>query len=167
MMDKITLERIEKAHPKIREELKQQYLEINSILPKNARLRFASVYRTPEEQAKLFKQRPKVTNANSWQSMHQYGVAFDIVMLYDNDNNGKFEEASWDLKKDINKDGTPEWRLVIAYFESKGWEWAGRWKSFPEAPHFQKAFGLTWQQMKKRIDTGQSFINNGIRYINL
>jgi len=130
-------------------------------------LRFAYVYRTPEEQAKLFKQRPKVTNANAWQSIHNYGLAFDIVLLYDNDGNGTFEEASWSLKKDIDKDKTPEWTQVINYFKSKGWFHGGDWKNFPDQPHFEKPFNHSWQQMKAKIDKGDFRTENGIKYITL
>lgn len=53
-MDSITLQRIEQAHPKIRKQLSQQYKEANNLLGKNVRLRFAYVFRTPEEQIKNF-----------------------------------------------------------------------------------------------------------------
>jgi len=72
--------------------------------------------------------------------MHNYGVAFDIVILKDLDNNGTFETASYDLDK--------HWMAVTNYFKSKGWEWGGDWKSFKDAPHFQKAFGFTTAQLK-------------------
>lgn len=165
--DPITLTRIAQAHPKIREQLRQEYIEVSAMLPPFARLRFSHVYRTPEQQRQLFKQRPRVTRADAWQSIHNYALAFDIVMLYDNDRNGTFEEASWDMRKDIDGNGIAEWKLVIDYFVSKGWEWGGAWKSFPDAPHFEKNFGLTWRQMKQRIDEKKSFIDNGITYINL
>ena len=158
-MDKITINRIKLAHPKIREELLEQYNEINNRLPMNVRLRFAYVLRTPEEQHKLFIQRPKVTKADSWQSIHNYGLAFDIVMLYGKDGNGTFELASWEMNK--------YWMQVVEYFKLKGWEWGGDWKSFKDAPHFQKAFGLSWRQMKSKIDTNDFTIENGIKYINL
>ncbi len=163
-MDKITLERIELAHPKIKDELKVQYLEINSMLPKNCRLRFAYVFRTPEEQSALFKKRPKVTNADKFQSIHNYGLAFDIVLLYDNDGNGTFEEASWSLIKDIDKDKTPEWTEVVNYFKSKGWVWGGDWKSFKDAPHFEKTFGYSWRTLKPLIDAGKTIEVNGLKY---
>lgn len=165
--DPITLQRINQAHPIIREQLRQEYIEVSAMLPPFSRLRFAHVYRSPAEQRALFNKRPRVTRADSWQSIHNYGLAFDIVMLYDNDKNGTFEEASWDLRKDIDKDGTPEWRVVINFFKSKGWTWGGDWKSFPDAPHFEKNHGLTWQQMKARIDQKRTFIDSGITYINL
>ena len=158
-MDKITIDRIKLAHPKIREELLAQYKEINNQLPANVRLRFAYVLRTPEEQHKLFIQRPKVTKADSWQSIHNYGLAFDIVLLYDKDNNETFETASWEQNK--------YWMQVVNYFKAKDWEWGGDWKSFKDAPHFQKSYGLKWQEMKSRIDTGNYKTDNGIKYINL
>jgi len=98
-MDKLTIDRISLAHPKVRESLLEQYKEINNQLPANVRLRFAYVFRTAEEQHKLFIQRPKVTKADQWQSVHNYGLAFDIVLLYDKDNNGTFEVASWEQNK--------------------------------------------------------------------
>jgi peptidoglycan L-alanyl-D-glutamate endopeptidase CwlK len=163
-MDKITLDRIEFAHPKIRQELRDQYLEINSMLPKNCRLRFAYVFRTPQEQAALFKKRPKVTNADAWQSIHNYGLEFDIVLLYDHDGNVSFEESSWSLTKDIDKDKTPEWTEVVNYFKSKGWTWGGDWKSFKDAPHFEKTFSHTWRTLKPMIEGGKIIIDNNTRY---
>ena len=158
-MDAITLDRIKLAHPKIRQQLLEQYKEINNQLPANVRLRFAYVYRTPEEQHKLFLQTPKVTKADSWQSIHNYGLAFDIVLLYDKDGNGTFETASWEQNK--------YWMQVVKYFVGKGWEWGGSWKSFKDAPHFQMAYGQTWQSLKFKISATDVIIDNGIKYPNL
>ena len=72
-MDKITIERIGNAHPKVKELLLNQYKEINNKLPKGVRLRFSYVFRTADEQDMLFNKRPKVTNAKAWQSIHNYG----------------------------------------------------------------------------------------------
>lgn len=169
MVDSITIERIKTLHPKIRKEVLETYTYINEkLLGKGVRLRFAYTYRSPEEQNKLFNQKPKVTNAKAWQSIHQYGLAFDIVLLYDNDNNGTFEEASWDMKKDHDKDGIADWLEVTKYLESKGYKngFISNGKKW-DFPHFQKDFGLTWQQMKSKIDKGDFIIENNIKYINL
>lgn len=163
-MDNITIERIKKAHPKIRESLLQQYEEANNLLGANVRLRFAYVFRTPEEQSKLFKQRPKVTNADKWQSIHNYGLAFDIVLLIDKDKNGTFETASWDTLKDFDQDKTADWLEVVKYFKSKGWTWGGDFKSFKDAPHFEFNFGFDWKALKQRIDKGLTITDNGIVY---
>ena len=153
-MDKITLDRIKLAHPKFRDELYEQYKEINSLLPKGVRLRFAYVYRSIAEQDALFKQRPKVTNAKGGQSIHNYGLAFDIVLLYDKDGNETFETASWEQNK--------YWMQVVNYFKSKGWQWGGDWTKFKDAPHFQKNY--RWQDLKLLIDRGEFVLGSGIKY---
>jgi peptidoglycan L-alanyl-D-glutamate endopeptidase CwlK len=156
-MDQLTIDRIATAHPKIREELKNYYIECNNKLPKGVRLRFAYVYRSVEEQNKLYAQRPKVTNAKGGQSIHNYSLAFDYVIMLDKDNNGTFETIEWSL-------ASPYHKVVVDYFKSKGYEWGGDWK-FKDAPHFQKAFGHTWQSLKRKLDTGDSFKDvNGLTY---
>lgn len=156
-MDALTITRIDKAHPRIKELLLNQYKEVNRRLPKHVRLRFSHVYRSPEEQDLLFNQRPRVTKAKGWQSIHNYGLAFDIVILYDKDNNGTFEAASWDVN-DVN------FLSVVKYFQLKGWEWGGAWKSFPDPPHFQMTFGHTAKTLKALIDKGRFIENKGIKY---
>jgi peptidoglycan L-alanyl-D-glutamate endopeptidase CwlK len=157
-MDRLTIDRIAQAHPKIREELKQHYVECNDLLPKGVRLRFAYVYRSIAEQNVLYNQRPKVTNAKGGQSIHNYGLAFDYVIMLDKDNNGTFETIEWDLK-------SPYHKVVVDYFKSKGYEWGGSWATFKDYPHFQKAFGHTWQSLKRKLDTGDSFKDvNGLNY---
>jgi peptidoglycan LD-endopeptidase CwlK len=153
MYDKLTIERIEKAHPLIREELKQYYLEVNKKLPKGVRLRFSHVYRTNEEQDELYAKRPKVTNARGSQSIHNYGLAFDIVILFDKDGNGTFETASWIVDR--------YFMIVVDYFKSHGYTWGGDWSKFKDNPHFQKSFGMTWRDL---IALPKLKDNNGIEY---
>lgn len=153
MYDKLTIERINTAHPLIREELKRYYLECNNKLPKGVRLRFSHVYRTKEEQDKLYAKRPKVTNAKGGQSIHNYGLAFDIVILFDKDGNGTFETASWIVDR--------YFMIVVDYFKSKGYEWGGEWKKFKDNPHFQKSFGRTWRDL---IALPKLKDENGIEY---
>ena len=156
MSDKITIERIKQAHPKIKDELFALYTQCNNLLPVGVRLRFAYVFRSPAEQHALFMQRPKVTNADSWQSIHNYGLAFDIVLLYDKNGDGSFELASWDNDE--------HWQTVVKFFKSKGYEWGGDWKKFKDAPHFQKTFGFDWKVLKQRVEKGITIIDNGIIY---
>lgn len=160
-MDLITLDRITTAHPKIREQLLEQYKEANSLLGKGARLRFAYVYRSFSEQDALFNKRPKVTNAKGGQSIHNYGLAFDIVLLYDNNGDGIFEEASWSMIRDFDKDSKADWMEIVNYFKSKGWSWGGDWVRFKDAPHFEMNFGYTWRELIKM----ESFVDsNGLKY---
>lgn len=164
MEDQITLERIKEAHPKLRDKMLQDYTNANNLLGKGVRLRFAYVYRSPALQHQLFMQRPKITNADSWQSIHNYGLAFDIVLLYDNDGNGTFEEASYSQIKDFDKDSVADWKEVTDYFKSQGWECGADWKSFKDAPHFQFDYGFDWKVLKQRIEKGITISDNGITY---
>jgi peptidoglycan L-alanyl-D-glutamate endopeptidase CwlK len=163
-MDLITLDRIKTAHPKLRDSLMAQYIECNNKLGKYVRLRFAYVYRSNKEQDALFNQKPKVTNAKGGQSIHNYGLAFDIVLLLDKDKNGTFEAASWDTVSDFDGNGKSDWMQVVEYFKSKGWVWGGDWKSFKDAPHFQFDYGFDWQTLKARVDKNITIVDNGIIY---
>jgi len=150
--DQITLDRIAKLHPKVRQQVQDMYMHANNkLLGKNVRLRFSQGLRTIAEQNDLYAQgragnkRPIVTNAKGGASYHNYGLAFDIVLLYDKDNNGTFETASWD-----NRD--PNWIAVTEYFKSEGWAWGGDFKTFKDYPHFEKTFGYGTAQLKLKMN---------------
>lgn len=166
-MDLITLDRIKLMHPKLRKEVLEAYAHVNNkLLGKGVRLRFAYTLRTFKEQDDIYaqgrtrlfdssgKRLGKVTNAKGGQSIHNYGLAFDIVILLDKDKNGTFEAASWDTKADSDKDGMSDWMEVVNYFKSIGWVWGGDWKSFPDAPHFEKTFGHTWRSLQQKYNAG-------------
>jgi len=165
-MDAITIDRIKQAHPKIREQLLQDYKDANNLLGKYVRLRFSYVYRSPKLQHEIFLQRPRVTKADAWQSIHQYGLAFDILLLLDKDKNGIFEEATYDMIKDFDLDKTPDWSEVTKFLLSKGYinGFISNGKKW-DYPHFQKDFGYNWRQLKNLIDNGDIIEDdNGITY---
>ena len=145
-MDKLTIDRIKTSHPILRDRLEKEYIECNNLLPKGVRLRFSHVYRSYEEQEHLFNKKPKVTNARGGQSIHNYGLAFDYVVLIDKDKNGTFESIDWNIGSEWHK-------RVINYFKNKGYEWGGDWKSFKDYPHFQakKTDGssYSWRELIK------------------
>ena len=163
-IDKISLERIDKLHPAIRNEVKEAYLYINKmILGKGVKMGITQGLRTFKEQDALFNKRPKVTNAKGGQSLHNYGLAIDFVIYYDINDDGKFESLSWDIKKDYDKDGTADWFEVINYFKKIGFTWGGDFKSIKDHPHFEKTFGKTWQQLlekhnKKDFIAGTTYV---------
>lgn len=172
-MDKISLDRIEEFHPKGRAKLLEAYKKANNEkLGKGVRLRLSYVYRSPEEQDQLFKKRPKVTNAKAWQSIHQYALALDIVLMYDKDGDGTFEEVSWDIKRDEDKDGIADWLEVTKVFTEAGFTngFITNGKKW-DLPHFQMDFGYSWQKLKALIDSGKykEEIRNGkkIKYVNI
>ena len=167
-MDLITLDRIKFMHPRVRTEVLNAYKHINEkLLGKGVRLRFAYTLRTNAEQdalyvqgrTKLFDANGKrlgvVTNAKGGQSVHNYGLAFDIVILLDKDGDGKFESASWDIKSDNDRDGVADWMEIVKYMRSLGWVWGGDWASFTDYPHFEKTYGHTWKTLKALYDAGK------------
>lgn len=147
LYDQITLDRINTFHPKFREWLKELYLEANNkLLPKGYRLRFTHVLRTIEEQNELYSQgRTKkgsiITNSKGGQSIHNYGLAFDIVILRDLDNNGTFETADFTVNS--------YWKKVASFFKEKGFTWGGDFKTFKDAPHFELSKGFSWRDFQK------------------
>lgn len=157
-MDKATLDRIKLLHPKLRDEAGQIYAEICEALKGKAMCRFAYTLRTFAEQDILFNAKPQVTKAKGGQSYHNYGLAIDIVLIVDKDGNGSFETASWDVKSDFDGDGQSDWMEVVAIFKRHGWEWGGDWK-FYDAPHFQKTFGRSVNELLGMFNT-KKFIPN-------
>ncbi len=77
-----------------------------------------------------------VTNAKGGQSWHNFGLAFDIVVL---DSVGK---ADWDSSH-------PGWRKAADVGKSVGLEWGGDWKGFKDLPHFQYTGGLTLAECRE------------------
>lgn len=169
-MDPVTIQRIKLLHPAIRQEALQAYKYVNNTLfGKNIRLRFTHTYRSFKEQEELYNQgrlklynengKPlsKVTNAKAGQSIHNYGLAFDIVILQDKNGDGIFETVSWDIKSDEDKDGIADWMEAASYFKKLGYTWGGDWKNFPDYPHFEKTFGNTWQSLHIKYLNGDVF----------
>lgn len=168
MIDEITLQRIELLHPKIREEVRNIYItEVVPALPK-VTCRFAYTFRTFMEQNALYAQgRTKlfdtkgnrlgiVTKAKGGQSIHNYGLAFDIVLIEDN-------LASWNITKDYDSDGKSDWMEVVKIFKAHGYTWGGDWK-FKDAPHFEKT-GYKWQDLLTKFEN-QDLIP-GTPYVNI
>jgi peptidoglycan L-alanyl-D-glutamate endopeptidase CwlK len=159
-IDPITINRIQTAHPQLRNELLQMYHEFVAVLTGKAIVRFAYVLRTYKEQDDLFAQgrtKPgkKVTNAPGGRSYHNFGLAFDIVLLKDNDGNGTFETASWETNVDFDGDGKADWQEIVAIARQYGWEWGGSWSRFPDAPHFQKTFGKSVVELDQKVKLKQ------------
>ena len=176
-MDKITLDRIATLHPKIRQKVLDAYTYANNkLLGKGVRLRFAYTTRTIEEQDELYaqgrtklydsngKRLGRVTQAKGGQSIHNYHLAFDIVLLLDKDLDGKFESATYEML-DFDKDGKADWLEVVEYFKSLGFTWGGDW-DFKDKPHFEMPFGHTWRTLKMKYDNGKTFTEkiNGKTY---
>lgn len=156
-MDKVSVERAKLMHPKLVDETLKILQEMTNALAGKALPRLAYTFRSLAEQDALYAQgRTKkfdnsgnrlgiVTNAKGGQSYHNYGLAYDIVLLLDKDANGTYESASWDTKADHDKDKQPDWMECVKIAKAHGWEWGGDFQgNFKDMPHFQKSFGLKY-----------------------
>ena len=165
MVDKVSEEKIKTLHPILRDEIRVLIDKINTyVLTGVAKVRIAQGLRTFAEQDALYAQGrtkpgPKVTNAKGGQSIHNYGLAVDIVLIVD----GKV--ASWDTKKDFDKDSQSDWMEVVSEFKKAGWVWGGDWRTFKDMPHFEKTKGLSLKQIQEKYNK-KDFIK-GTTYINL
>lgn len=155
-LDKLSVERIAKLHPKLRDEALLILTEITqNIDTPTSFCRFTFTLRTFAEQQALYNQGrltkgPIVTNSKAGQSYHNYGLAIDIAFVL----NGK--EASWRTDKDWDKDGTYDWKEVVLIFKKHGWEWGGDWNSFKDLPHFEKKFGHNWRELLELHNRGKT-----------
>lgn len=158
-MDKISLDRIQLAHPKVRAELTAILEQANRALTGEWKLRYTWTLRTFQQQNDLYAQgrtRPGrvVTWAVGGQSWHNYGLAVDICLVH---ISGKM--VSFDSLADFDKDGVADWLEVVKILKSYGWEWGGDWaKPKTDLPHFQKTFGLTIAEALKRTKTTKQYI---------
>lgn len=156
MRDAVSAARVALLHPKIREEVKQLIEKAESGFPPNVKIRIVQGLRTIEEQDALYAQgrtKPgkKVTNARGGSSYHNYGLAIDFAIIYDN-------VLSWDIMADKDKDGKRDWMEVVDVFKAAGYEFGGDWKSIKDYPHLQKSFGYSWQQLKAKYKKGEYVI---------
>lgn len=168
MRDQVSIERAAKLHPKVRQEVIDIITKAEAGFPPTIKVRIVQGLRTIAEQDALYAQgRTKpgqiVTKARGGRSYHNYGIAVDFSLLYDKNGDGNFEELSWDTKKDFDTDGIADWQEVVRAFEAKGWEWGGKFRTFPDYPHVQKSFGYTVKQLFTLVGLGK--VTDG--YVNI
>lgn len=165
MRDKISIRRVALLHPKVRDEVARLIGVAETLFPTTIAIRVVQGMRTIAEQDALYAQgrsRPGkiVTNARGGKSYHNYGLAWDMALLYDKDGNGVYEELSWDMAKDFDLDGMPDWLEVVQVFTAAGWTWGADWdrdgktkaqgdkdEHLVDGPHLQKTFGYTVSQL--------------------
>ena len=82
-----------------------------------------------------------VTKARGGQSYHNFGLAFDIIVL---DSMGK---TDWNTSH-------PGWKRAAEAGRSVGLEWGGDWKGFKDIPHFQYSGGLSLAECRALVADG-------------
>ena len=146
---------ITKLHPRLQEKFK---LLQKKCAQKGIKIRATECLRTAKEQDALYAKGrtapgSKVTNARGRdaKSMHQWGVAVDIVIDMDADKDGDVDISDLYNVKLLN--------VVGKIGESIGLEWGGSWKSIVDKPHFQLPdWGSTPAKLKAEYGTPTKFI---------
>ena len=146
---------VTRLHPRLQEKFK---LLQKKCAQKGITIRATECLRTAKEQDALYakgRTAPgnKVTNASGKdaKSMHQWGVAVDIVIDMDADKDGDVDIRDLYNVKLLN--------VVGKIGESIGLEWGGSWKSIVDKPHFQLPdWGSTPAKLKAKYGTPKKFI---------
>ena len=146
---------ITKLHPRLQEKFK---LLQKKCAQEGIKIRATECLRTAKEQDALYAKGrtapgSKVTNARGRdaKSMHQWGVAVDIVIDMDADKDGDVDIRDLYNVKLLN--------VVGKIGESIGLEWGGSWKSIVDKPHFQLPdWGSTPAKLKAEYGTPTKFI---------
>jgi len=164
MRDKVSEARVALLHPAVRAEVKKLIEQAESGFPASMAIRIVQGLRTIAEQDALYAQgRTKpgkiVTNAKGGSSFHNYGLAIDFAILTDTDGNGTYNDLSWDIKRDNDKDGVADWLEVVKIFEAAGWTWGGKWATLKDYPHLQKTFDYAWQQLFEKVKRGEEYVS--------
>ncbi|MCD9185618.1 MAG: peptidoglycan-binding protein [Pyrinomonadaceae bacterium] len=110
-----------------------------------------SGYRSFAEQNALYAQgRTKpgniVTNARGGQSLHNYGLAVDVVPL------GANGQPNWNVPNST-------WQKIGAAGKRQGMEWGGDWTSFVDRPHFQMTAGRSISSLLNQYNNNGGNLN--------
>lgn len=126
------------VHPRLKalaiELIKRAYYE-------GINIRITAGHRTHAEQQRLYNQgrfgNPGniVTNARPGESIHNFGLAIDYVLVDEKDT-----DAFWTVNK--------QWRRVAAIGKQLGFQWGGDWKSFRDYPHLDLQRGMSLANLR-------------------
>lgn len=83
-----------------------------------------------------------VTYAEGGESYHNYGLAIDFALRLPDGS------VVWDIQRDGNGNGRPDWFEVADIAKELGFEWGGDWVRFKDYPHLQLDFGLSIRQLQ-------------------
>ena len=148
-MEKTSIERLNKLHELIRQSALDAYDEACKKTPVGVHPFITETIRSFKRSDELYAQgrtKPgqKVTNAKGGDSFHNYGLAFDFVILVDG-------VMSWKVDKN--------WMIVGECFKKRGWKWGGDFKSITDYPHFEKTLGKTLAEVKVKYKA-DNFLRN-------
>ena len=90
-----------------------------------------------DAQGAVVDRRKVVTWARPGYSFHQYGLAYDVVLLRPHADAGAPYEVEWNPFADLDKDGVRDYLEIGLAGERVGLEWGGRWVGKYDGPHFE------------------------------
>lgn len=111
-------------------------------------VRVVSGLRTAKQQEALFAQGRTepgsiVTYARAGESMHNYGLAVDVVPFLV----GHSGQLNW-------SPATPQFRLMVDAFKRVGFSWGGDWQELKDFDHFQLSGLKTMPTPRMQADYG-------------
>lgn len=132
-----------KLYPPFKDLINKLLLECHT---KGVMLYVFEAFRSMDRQALLYSQGRTtpgkiITNADKGLSLHNYGVAVDLVF----DGKAGLPGIQWDWGPDYK----PLGEIIKSY---KTLEWAGTWKRMRESPHVQLRLPYTAVQLKSIWD---------------
>lgn len=137
-MDERSLSNLNTLHPKFKPSAIQAWTEAQAAMPDNVQIIVIQGLRSFAESDALYAQGrtapgPIVTKAAAGQSYHNYGLAFDFLML----TNGKEDSIVG-----------PNWMKVVSIMKEAGMEWGGNFpEGFHDNPHFENRYGYNWRDL--------------------
>jgi peptidoglycan LD-endopeptidase CwlK len=154
MRDKISIQRLQLLHPKVRS-IFQGFIE-DAENGLNLTIRITQGLRTFAEQEEIYEQgRSKPGKIVTWSppgtSYHNYGLAIDVVP-YDED--GVFLNWNFDYTK------------LYDYSNKYKLTWGGNFPSGKkDIDHYENTFGINWRELLHKYNT-KDFIA-GTTYVNI
>lgn len=155
-MDARSQSQIDSLHPKFRPSVQQAWEEAQAAMPPNVQIVIIQGLRSFAESDALYAQGRTtpgdiVTKAKAGQSYHNYGLAWDFLMI----TNGKEDNIVG-----------PHWMQVVSIMEKYGMFWGGNFpEGFHDNPHFENHYGINWRQLLEKHNAGD-FIP-GTTYVNI
>lgn len=127
-MDPISEQRLSSVNPVLAQKIRAA---AEAVAPTKLFFRVYSGLRTAEEQNALYAQGREVpgdivTNAKAGESMHNYGLAADIVPFM----SGESGALNWNP-------ASAQYRAMVAALKEQGLAWGGDWVHFKDLDHFQ------------------------------
>lgn len=147
-MDAVSERRLAEVNPQLANRIRSMAADLRA---QGINVMVTSGYRSFAEQNALYAQGRTtpgniVTNARGGQSLHNYGLAVDVVPL------GANGQPNWNAPNST-------WQAIGAAGKRQGMEWGGDWTSFVDRPHFQMTAGRSTSSLLNQYNNNGGNLN--------